>query len=122
MKKVMISQPMNGKTDEEILLTKEKAVEFLEKEGYEVINTFFSDEFKTAEHGEEINVPVRFLAKSIESMVECSAVYFCKGWEDARGCRIEHAIAMEYGLKVFYEEEPNVQENCPLFVPLNNNE
>ena len=39
--KVMISQPMKDKTEEEILSQKKKALEFLEKDGYEVVNTYF---------------------------------------------------------------------------------
>lgn len=29
---------------------------------------------------------------------------FCKGWENARGCRIEHDAAVAYGLEVLYED------------------
>lgn len=36
-------------------------------------------------------------------MTLCHAVYFCKGWENARGCRIEHDIAVAYGLEALYE-------------------
>lgn len=45
-----------------------------------------------------------FLAKSLEQMSLCNIVYFCKGWEDYRGCRIEHAAAISYGLDIIYEE------------------
>lgn len=31
------------------------------------------------------------------------AAYFCKGWEKARGCRIEHEAAKAYGLEIIYE-------------------
>lgn len=51
-----------------------------------------------------VQIPVRFLAKSLEKMSLCDAVYFCKGWEQARGCRIEHEVAVAYGLDVIYEE------------------
>ena len=51
-----------------------------------------------------VQIPVRFLAKSLEKMSLCDAVYFCKGWEQARGCRIEHEVAVAYGLNVIYEE------------------
>ena len=37
-------------------------------------------------------------------MSRCNAVYFCKGWENARGCKIEHDAAVAYGLKIIYEE------------------
>ena len=37
------------------------------------------------------------LAKSIEAMSKADAVVFMKGWQEARGCRIEHQIAIDYG-------------------------
>ena len=49
------------------------------------------------------NIPVRFLAKSFENMSLCHAVYFCKGWESARGCKIEHEVAKAYGMTIIYE-------------------
>lgn len=42
---------------------------------------------------------------SLEAMSKCHAVYFCKGWERARGCRVEHQIATLYGLQMIYEKE-----------------
>ena len=45
-----------------------------------------------------------YLAKSLENMSLCHAAYFCKGWENARGCRIEHDAAVAYGLEVLYED------------------
>ena len=52
-----------------------------------------------------VQVPLCFLAKSLENMSLCHAAYFCKGWENARGCRIEHAAAHAYGLDIIYEED-----------------
>ena len=51
-----------------------------------------------------VQIPLCFLAKSLENMSLCHAAYFCKGWEQARGCRIEHEAAKAYGLKIIYEE------------------
>ena len=42
MKKAMLSQPMAGKTDEEIIATRERAIKALEARGYEIVNTFFN--------------------------------------------------------------------------------
>lgn len=39
MKRAMLSQPMAGKTDEEIVATREKAIEVLKEKGYEIVNT-----------------------------------------------------------------------------------
>ena len=37
----------------------------------------------------------------------CDAAYFCKGWENARGCRLEHDAAVAYGLEIIYESDSN---------------
>lgn len=105
--KAMLSQPMNGKTDEEIVATRERAIKKLEAAGYEVVNTLFTDEWYSSEsmkkRGVE-NIPLCFLAKSLENMSLCNAAYFCKGWDKARGCKIEHDAATAYGLDIIYEE------------------
>ena len=108
MDKAMLSQPMAGKTQEEIVATREKAVAALTANGYQVVNTLFTDEWYSKEKMEErsvVQIPLCFLAKSLENMSLCHAAYFCKGWEQARGCRIEHEAAKAYGLTILYEEE-----------------
>lgn len=106
-KKAMISQPMAGKTAEEIVASREKAMADLDALGYEVVNTYFADEWYGDEAMRErgvVQVPLCYLAKSLENMSLCHAAYFVKGWEDARGCRIEHDAAVAYGLEVLYED------------------
>lgn len=44
MQKAMLSQPMAGKTDAEIIETRNRAIEVLKSEGYEIVNTLFTDE------------------------------------------------------------------------------
>lgn len=106
LKKAMFSQPMAGKSNEEIIATREKAIKVLKEKGFEIVNTLFTDEWyskeKMAERG-VIQIPLCFLAKSLENMSLCHAVYFCKGWENARGCKIEHEVAKAYGLEIIYE-------------------
>ena len=100
MMKAMLTQPMAGKTDEEIIATREKAIKALQEKGYEIVNTLFTDEWYSQEKMQErgvVQIPLCFLAL-------CHAAYFCKGWENARGCRIEHDAAVAYGLDVIYEE------------------
>jgi len=107
VKKAMLSQPMAGKTNEEIVATREKAIAALKERGFEIVNTLFTDEWytkdKMAERG-VVQIPLCFLAKSLDNMSRCHAAYFCKGWENARGCRIEHEAAKAYGLEIIYEE------------------
>lgn len=105
--KAMLSQPMGGKTDEEIAATREKAIGDIVERGYKVANTLFTDEWYSKEStksGDVVQRPLFFLAKSLEEMSKCHAVYFCKGWEEARGCKIEHEAAVAYGLDIIYEQ------------------
>lgn len=96
MKKLFISQPMRGKTDEEILAVREKAIASAERnlgEKVEVIDSFFQNAPAEAK-------PLWFLGKSLELLSTADVAYFAKGWEDARGCRIENTCAIEYGIDV----------------------
>lgn len=105
-KTAMLSQPMAGKTQEKIIETRNKAIKALECKGYTIINTLFTDEWyskeKMVERGVK-QIPLCFLAKALENMSLCDAAYFCKGWENTRGCKIEHEAAIAYGLEVIYE-------------------
>lgn len=101
MKKLFISQPMKGKTDEEILKEREQAVREAEKylkengiqEEVQLIDSFF----QSAPVGAR---PLWFLGKSLELLSTADLVYFAEGWEKARGCRIEHMCAVQYELQI----------------------
>ena len=43
------------------------------------------------------------LAKSIEMIGKVDGLVFMKGWENARGCQIEHHVAQSYGKFIKYE-------------------
>ena len=98
----MISQPMKDISSDDILATREKAINTLEQFGYDVVDNYFADDGFVSDDTK--NIPVAYLAKSIAIMAKCNVVYFCRGWETARGCKIEHEIANSYGLAVIYEE------------------
>lgn len=100
--KAMISQPMNNLTADYILSRRENAIKTLKNFGYDIEDTFFTSDYYISDDTK--NLSVACLAKSIEAMSKCDTVYFCKGWENARGCKIEHEIAKGYGLAVIYEE------------------
>lgn len=104
MKMAMISQPMRGLSDDEIKATRDRAVECLSAKGYEVVNTLFDFSAELDEDGIEQKA-LYYLARSLESMSRCHAVYFCNGWSETRGCKIEHEAATAYGLDIIYEED-----------------
>lgn len=100
MKKLFISQPMRGKTDEEILAVRERAIKSAERqlgEPVEVIDSFFQNAPAEAR-------PLWFLGKSLELLSTADVVYFAKDWEQYRGCRIENQCAIEYGIDLVIED------------------
>lgn len=97
--KIMICQPMNSKTNEQIREEREHVVKALENMHIEVIDTVFDFEVQNVK-----NEPVYYLGLSIEEMSNADAVLFMNGWNEARGCLIEHAVANSYGIKILYED------------------
>ena len=77
-----------------------KEPDMLTNEGHNVVDTY-DESFREMEGK---NTALLSLAKSLERMAECDAVYFCKGWRDARGCRAEFHVAKAYGLETWEEE------------------
>ena len=106
MKKLFISQPMKGKSDDEILREREKAIQKAKEvcgEEVEVIDSFFQSAPADAK-------PMWFLGKSLELLSAADIAYFTAGWHEARGCKIEHECAVEYGIDTIedyfeYEDE-----------------
>lgn len=90
--KIMISQPMKGKTMEQIRNEREELVRKLQEKGYEVVDTIFTEEPPT-----NCDEALFYLSKSIEAIGKVDGVVFMAGWEYARGCKIEHEVAKEYG-------------------------
>lgn len=106
VKKLFISQPMRGLSEEEILREREeikrnvksKIEEFM-GEPVEVIDSYFQDY-----PGESCkSIPIWYLGKSIKLLSEADIVYFGGDWRNARGCRIEHKVAEEYGIQIIEE-------------------
>lgn len=93
--KVMISQPMNGKTEEQIKEERQMIVDKFNKMHIDVIDTLFTEEAP-----QDCNVAVYYLGKSISAMKDIDALYMCDNWFNARGCRIENQVAREYGIKI----------------------
>lgn len=89
--KIMISQPMKGKTDNEIKKERNKIIDLLNLDKEDVIDTLFDFGDKT---------PLYYLSKSIEAMDKADCVIFAPGWELARGCKIEFEIATRYNKKI----------------------
>ena len=102
--KAMISQPMAGRKKGDILNDREGAEKYLRDLGYDVVNTVFDIKDYNPK------ALVYSLSMSIQEMSRCEVVYFMKGWQKARGCKIEHDIAKSYGMRVMYEGETEQEQ------------
>lgn len=90
---VFISQPMNGKKTGEIEYEREEFVKDLKKclgEDINILDTIF--------HFTEDIPSLVYLGRSIEALAKADLAVFMDGWENARGCRIEHQAAKSYGI------------------------
>lgn len=97
--KIFISQPMNGKTDEDILAKRESLIA-LAKEKYgevEVIDSFTKDPELEAKG------QIAMLGHSISMMADADLVVFAKDWTRARGCRVEQQVAKQYEIPILFE-------------------
>lgn len=105
MYKIFISQPMNGLTNEQINAYRERTVKVLTDKGYEIIDSVF--DFEDVENVK--NKSLFYLSKSLELIAkEANYVYFMDGWEDARGCRLEHECCKEYSIPIMYAKDYRV--------------
>ena len=94
-KKIFISQQMGGRADEQILQERKVLIRWAERqlgEPVEPLETFF-------DFGPNVK-PLVYLARSLEYLAQADVAIFGPCWEDARGCRIEHQCAVDYGIPV----------------------
>ena len=98
--KLYISQPMRGKSMNDIMAERKQLVTEAAAELHTgdilVLDTLFINHDKP---------PLETLGRSLEKMAEADAVIFAPGWRNARGCRVEHLAASEYDLKVIHGKE-----------------
>ena len=96
--RLFISQPMRGKTDEQIESKREELVEIAEavyfgRGGVEVIDSFFKGGLDVPAGAK---APLYYLSKSLELLATADVAIFAEDWQGARGCRIEHECAKQY--------------------------
>ena len=96
--KVMISQPMRGKTIEKVKKERSDVAKKLQACGYIVLDTVFGNPVQPDD-----NEAIYDLAESIKYIAKADIVYFMKDWEYSRGCKIEQEVSVEYGKKIIYE-------------------
>lgn len=95
--KLFISQPMRGKSMNEILAERKAliadAATAMRTDEITVLDTLFQDNESA----------LCCLGRSLMKLSEADVAIFASGWENARGCRIEHQAALEYGIKTIID-------------------
>lgn len=97
--KVFISQPMKDKTQEEIETRRKEIIETIRNRYLNDNIEFIYSVIEEQPNANVQNIPVWYLAKSIDMLSTATLTYFDEGWENARGCRIEHRICEDYGIQ-----------------------
>jgi hypothetical protein len=73
----------------------------------EIIDSFFKDFDANAN-------PMDYLAASIKLLAHADVAYFVPGWEGFRGCKIEHEVAVQYGVDRI---EPSAKPEDATYAP-----
>lgn len=95
--RVFISQPMSGRTVQEIRDERANALAELSRSAkfkdviLVEINSFNENALNNSN-------PITELGKCISLMTNADFVIFCKGWDKSRGCRVEFEVAKQYGI------------------------
>ena len=112
-KNIFISQPMSGKSEEEILATRQKEIDkihqLFDADGVEIniIASYINDATRKRfeEHvSDDINWDIYWLSQSLERLAIADMIWLCDGWEYSNGCNIELECATRYGLTIVYPE------------------
>ena len=112
-KNIFISQPMTGKSEEEILATRQEAIDKIHqlvgKDGEQVniIDSYIDDatrnEFQ-GRMGDAINWDIYWLSQSLQKLALADTIWLCDGWGHSKGCKIELECAIKYGLDIVSSE------------------
>lgn len=112
-KNIFISQPMTGKSEEEILATRQKEIDkihqLFDADGVEIniIDSYIDDATRKhfKEHvSDDINWDIFWLSQSLERLAMADMIWLCDGWEYSNGCNIELECATRYGISIMYPE------------------
>ena len=112
-KNIFISQPMTGRSEEEILATRQREIEKIHQrfdaDGVEIniIASYIDDATRKhfKEHvSDDINWDIYWLSQSLERLAMADIIWLCDGWEYSNGCNIELECATRYGVGIMYPE------------------
>lgn len=98
--RIFISQPMGGKTYEEIETERVKAMNAIRDHYGDHPIEFIDSHFDSSKTGKM--TPLECLGHSLILLSGADACAFLRGWDKARGCQIEHLCCSKYGIPAMY--------------------
>lgn len=96
MKKVFISVGMRGRQDEEVRKDIKRAI--LKTVGLVGPNVRFVHNYECVAPDDAGQL--YYLGEAIKKLGDCDACYFCKGWQNHKGCLAEMEICKIYGIEI----------------------
>lgn len=94
--KVYISLPITGHPIDEVRKKADQAKQQLSDMGHEPVSPLDVSPDPDAPYAEHIG-------RDIAALLECDAVVFLDGWQESKGCTLEHAAAKIYNKLITYE-------------------
>lgn len=116
IKRVFISQPMSGLTNDEILETRRKAADYISNvypdNEIVVIDSYQPQVDNTYNAISAVNL----LGQALSKMACAEVIYFAPGWKESKGCQVENEVARRWleptGVKLI--EDDMVEVNIEL--------
>jgi hypothetical protein len=95
-KKIYISIPITGKDISQVICGYTIAKIKLQSKEVECVTPFdiCDEKYKPYSY---------YIGKDIEVLLECDAIYMCKGWQNSKGCMAEFEVARIYGKEIIFE-------------------
>jgi len=94
-KKIYISLPITGQDFEEVEARSIFTSVIIEEVGFEAVSPLEVSDNQDAPYEEHIG-------KDITALLRCDAVLFLEGWQESKGCNLEHDAARIYGKMMFF--------------------
>ena len=107
MKRIYLSLPIKntGYTTKERMKYADEVRRLLElRYGVRNENVIVITPFDVNEN-EDKDSYARKMGNDIEALLECDAIYLCKGWQNSKGCMAEFEVARIYGKEIMFEKQ-----------------
>lgn len=97
--KIYISIPITGHDIAKVREHVDAVKAILSRKGHTPVNPF---DIPTGVKDPEY---IDYMLADLRVLHSCDAIYMCRGWENSKGCTVEHCFARTYGKTIIYGEK-----------------